>query len=140
MGKSSDWAVPLFDSQQEQQQREATMPWLTYLKSPALWACAVCHFCQNNCFYILLSWLPTYFHDNFPAEKAWVFNLVPCVLMIPGLVVAGWLSNRMLKHWGSSVTRTRKTIESICMLSEAFCLVMIGCTTSYHCALLLSAL
>ena len=33
-------------------------------------ACAFCHFCQNNCFFILLSWLPTYFHDNFPGEDS----------------------------------------------------------------------
>lgn len=27
------------------------------------------HFCENNAFYILLSWLPTYFHENFPDAK-----------------------------------------------------------------------
>ena len=45
------------------------VPWLVYLKHKSLWACIICHFCQNNCFFILLSWLPTYFHDNFPLAK-----------------------------------------------------------------------
>ena len=27
------------------------------------------HFCENNAFFILLSWLPTYFHENFPDAK-----------------------------------------------------------------------
>ena len=140
---SSDWA-PLLGSASDNRDN---MPWLTYLKSPALWyvtmvfrsilksfnsaicffsrACAICHFCQNNCFYILLSWLPTYFHDNFPGEKAWVFNVVPWLLMVPGLLVAGFVSNHLLKR-GLSVASTRKIIESICMLTEAFSLIMIG--------------
>jgi len=140
----SDWgeggAEPLLHRNNAANQNSDVMPWLTYLQSPALWACAVCHYCQNNCFYILMSWLPTYFHDNFPSEKPWVFNLVPWVLMIPGLVVAGSLSNRMIKRWGVSVAVTRKSLESVCMLSEAFCLILIGKTRSYESALMLCML
>ena len=29
----------------------------------------VAHFCENNAFYILLSWMPTYFHENFPTAR-----------------------------------------------------------------------
>ena len=88
-------------------------------------ACVVCHFCQNNCFFILLSWLPTYFHDNFPEAKSWIFNVVPWLLMVPGIGVAGLLTNRLIKR-GYSVSSARKISESICMLTEAVCLVSIG--------------
>lgn len=27
------------------------------------------HFCENNAFFILLSWMPTYFHESFPTAK-----------------------------------------------------------------------
>lgn len=32
-------------------------------------SCVIGHACQNNCFFLLLSWLPTYFHDTFPDAK-----------------------------------------------------------------------
>ena len=76
------------------QNGDGRVPWLAYLKSRSLWACVICHFCQNNCFFILLSWLPTYFHDNFPDAKSWIFNVVPWLLMVPGIGVAGYVTNK----------------------------------------------
>ena len=101
------------------------VPWLTYLTSPALWACIFCHFCQNNCFFILLSWLPTYFHDNFPEAKSWIFNVVPWLLMVPGIGLASLVSN-YFHHKGYSTGATRKICEAICMGTEALCLISIG--------------
>ena len=101
------------------------VPWLTYLMAPSLWACIVCHFCQNNCFFILLSWLPTYFHDNFPEAKSWIFNVVPWLLMVPGIFLASLVSKK-LSQKGYSVGSTRKICEAICMGTEALCLVSIG--------------
>ena len=37
------------------------------------------HFCENNAFFILLSWLPTYFHENFPDAKV---ILVQCLMLV----------------------------------------------------------
>ena len=88
-------------------------------------ACVFCHFCQNNCFFILLSWLPTYFHDNFPEAKSGIFNVVPWILMVPGIGVAALITKKLSRN-GHSVTSSRKIIESICLLTEAFCLVCIG--------------
>jgi len=88
-------------------------------------ACIVCHFCQNNCFFILLSWLPTYFHDNFPSAPSWIFNVVPWLFMTPGIVGASAFSSRLLAS-GFNVGKTRKVAEGICMVGEALCLVLIG--------------
>ena len=87
----------------------------------------MCHFCQNNCFFILLSWLPTYFHDNFPGAQSWIFNVVPWILMVPGIAFASYVVNKMLVR-GYSVGQTRKTAEAICMGTEACCLLLIGKT------------
>lgn len=105
-----------------------SVPWLAYLKSTALWACVFCHFCQNNCFFILLSWLPTYFHDNFPEAKSWVFNVVPWLLMVPGIGVASWVTNKLIDR-GFSIGTTRKILEAACMGTEALCLILIGILT-----------
>ncbi|XP_059089900.1 voltage-gated purine nucleotide uniporter SLC17A9-like isoform X2 [Tigriopus californicus] len=104
---------------------KSNVPWLKYLRHPSLWACIVCHFCQNNCFFILLSWLPTYFHDNFPEAKSSIFNVVPWLLMVPGIVCSSLLSNRLI-HSGYSVGQTRKIVEAVALLTEAVCLVLIG--------------
>jgi ACS family sodium-dependent inorganic phosphate cotransporter-like MFS transporter 9 len=88
-------------------------------------ACTTAHFCQNNCFFILLSWLPTYFHDNFPDAKSWIFNVVPWVLAIPGIAAANYLTNRLLVR-GYHVGTARKTMETICLGTEAVSLLLIG--------------
>ena len=72
-----------------------------------------------------MSWLPTYFHDNFPEAKSGIFNVVPWILMVPGIGVAALITKKLSRN-GHSVTSSRKIIESICLLTEAFCLVCIG--------------
>lgn len=46
-----------------------SVPWLKLFGKASFWACVLAHACQNNCFFVLLSWLPTYFHDGFPQAK-----------------------------------------------------------------------
>ena len=50
---------------------QASVPWLKLFGKSSFWACVITHACQNNCFYVLLSWLPTYFHDGFPQGKVY---------------------------------------------------------------------
>jgi len=69
--------------------------------------------------------MPTYFHDNFPQAQSWIFNVIPWMLMIPGVIIAGWFSNRLI-HKGYTVGQTRKICESLCGCTEAFCLICIG--------------
>lgn len=48
---------------------EKSVPWLRLFGRASFWAMVITHACQNNCFFVLLSWLPTYFHDGFPHAK-----------------------------------------------------------------------
>lgn len=45
------------------------VPWLKFFKRSSFWACVLTHACEMNCFFVLLSWLPTYFHENYPNAK-----------------------------------------------------------------------
>lgn len=45
------------------------VPWLNLFSKASFWACVLAHACEMNCFFVLLSWLPTYFHENFPQAK-----------------------------------------------------------------------
>lgn len=45
------------------------VPWLQIFQRSSFWSMVIAHACQNNCFFVLLSWLPTYFHEGFPQAK-----------------------------------------------------------------------
>ena len=54
-----------------------------------------------------------------------VFNVVPWLSTIPGIVAGGLLTKR-LQSDGYTVSHTRKIVESVCMITEAVCLLLIG--------------
>ena len=56
----------------------------------------VAHVCQNNAYYILLTWLPTYFQENYPGSKGWIFNVVPWLISMPSTIFAGWLADKLI--------------------------------------------
>lgn len=111
------------------------VPWIKLFQRLEFWSCVIGHACQNNCFFLLLSWLPTYFHDTFPDAKGWVVNMVPWLFCIPSTFLGKWLSEKLITQ-GHSVTNTRKIIEVICLGSQALGLVLIAQITNYYWALL----
>lgn len=46
-----------------------SVPWMEFLNKPSFWSLIIAHVCQNNAYYILLTWLPTYFQENYPGSK-----------------------------------------------------------------------
>ncbi|XP_014477312.1 PREDICTED: solute carrier family 17 member 9 [Dinoponera quadriceps] len=94
-----------------------SLPWLKLLSKPPFWSCVIGHACQNNCFFVLLSWMPTYFHDTFPEVKGWVVNMVPWLSLLPCTFLGKALSERIIMS-GYSVTTTRKIIQTICFVTE----------------------
>ncbi|XP_041356795.1 solute carrier family 17 member 9-like [Gigantopelta aegis] len=115
------------------------VPWLTLFTKAAFWSLLVAHFCENNAFYILLSWMPTYFHENFPTARAWVFNVVPWVVTIPSSIFSGYLADKMISK-GYSTTFVRKFMQSIALYGTATFLVLISYTSSYEGSLTCMAL
>ncbi|KAK6180103.1 hypothetical protein SNE40_012312 [Patella caerulea] len=109
---------------------QPAVPWVSLFTKPAFWSIIVGHFCENNAFYILLSWLPTYFHENFPHARGWVFNVVPWIVTIPSSIFSGWLADKLITK-GYSVTFVRKLMESVALLGTSFFLVFISYTTTY---------
>uniref|UniRef100_X2ATU3 Major facilitator superfamily (MFS) profile domain-containing protein n=1 Tax=Capitella teleta TaxID=283909 RepID=X2ATU3_CAPTE len=110
------------------------VPWGILFTKPAFWAVVIGHFCNNNAYFILLSWLPTYFEENFPDEKGWVFNVVPWLVAIPMQWFAGWAADHLLSK-GLSTTFVRKLMQSISFGGVSFFLFMISYTSSYGGAL-----
>jgi MFS transporter, ACS family, solute carrier family 17 (sodium-dependent inorganic phosphate cotransporter), member 9 len=91
------------------------VPWMEFLNKPSFWSLIIAHVCQNNAYYILLTWLPTYFQENYPGSKVnitfyfifqtkhydlflkgWIFNVVPWLISMPSTIFAGWLADKLI--------------------------------------------
>lgn len=101
------------------------VPWKLLFQKPAFWSCVIAHACQNNCFFMLLSWLPTYFHDTYPDAKGWLVNMIPWLFTVPITFFGKWLSEHFISR-GFTVTSTRKIVEALCLLTEALGLIALG--------------
>lgn len=113
---------------------EESVPWLKLFGQPSFWACVLAHACQNNCFFVLLSWLPTYFHDGFPQAKGWVVNMVPWLAVLPVTMLARWLTDYLIgRKW--TLTRVRKVIQSCCFLGQNLALLCMCHTHDFTTAL-----
>ncbi|XP_074653726.1 voltage-gated purine nucleotide uniporter SLC17A9-like [Tubulanus polymorphus] len=110
--------------------QKPALPWCKLLSSPAFWSIVIGHMCETNCFFILLSWLPTYFHDTFPEAKGWVFNVVPWLVSIPCSISSGLIADKLIAK-GYSVGRVRKLMECIALLGSALSLVLISWSDNY---------
>ncbi|XP_075727681.1 major facilitator superfamily transporter 18 isoform X1 [Rhipicephalus microplus] len=102
----------------------AKVPWFTYFRSPSFWVILLAHFTENNSYFILISWLPTYFHERFPDAKMWVFNMVPWI-MIPICSIGGGTVSDHLIRKGQPITKVRKLSEALCQLSKALLLPLV---------------
>lgn len=100
------------------------VPWLKILSSIRVWACLIAQACEMNCFFVLLSWLPTYFNENFPHKKSYLVNMLPWCLIPPTTFIAKCITDR-LKAKKYRLTNIRKLVQSICFLVQNVALLMV---------------
>uniref|UniRef100_D3TNQ1 RNA polymerase II elongator complex subunit ELP3 n=1 Tax=Glossina morsitans morsitans TaxID=37546 RepID=D3TNQ1_GLOMM len=111
------------------------VPWLRYFSRLSFWACVLTHACEMNCFFVLLSWLPTYFHDGFPHAKGWVVNMIPWLSLPPSTFFAKYLTGRLLaRDWSTSTVR--KIIQSCCFAAQNLALFTMSRTSDFYTALI----
>lgn len=101
------------------------VPWLRYFGRLSFWACVLTHACEMNCNFILLSWLPTYFHDLYPHAKGWVVNMVPWLALLPSTFLAKYLTGILLAKEYQTTT-VRKIIQSCCFLTQIIALFILS--------------
>lgn len=117
---------------------QPAVPWKDILSKASFWSLIVAHVCQNNAYYILLTWLPTYFQENYPGSKGWIFNVVPWLISMPSTIFAGWLADKMIAK-RFSVTVVRKFIVFVSLVGSGFFLVCISYTNTYESSLFMMA-
>ena len=112
-------------------------PWGKLLRSKAVWAIIIAHFCNNWSLYVLLSWLPTFVNKGLGVDYAAVglFTMVPHIASFFFLNIAGNVADRLIKR-GMDVTKVRKLMQSIGFGGIATALLIVGEVESAYVAIL----
>lgn len=113
----------------------SVVPWLRFLSCRRLWACVIAQACEMNCLFVLLSWLPTFFNDNFPHQKTYLVNFLPWSLVPPSTIIAKFLTENLLakKYKLGSV---RKIVQSICFIGQCLALWIVMHTKNFTVSLI----
>ncbi|GLT81690.1 hypothetical protein SLE2022_001260 [Rubroshorea leprosula] len=104
-----------------------TIPWRLILSKPPVWALIVSHFCHNWGTFILLTWMPTYYHQvlKFNLTESGLFAVLPWLTMAFSANMGGWIADTLVSK-GLSVTRVRKIMQTIGFLGPAFFLTQLS--------------
>ncbi|CAI5478403.1 unnamed protein product [Closterium sp. Yama58-4] len=111
--------------------RLSTIPWKVLLSKAPVWAIIISHFCHNWGVFILLTWMPTYYHDvlGFNLTESGLFAVLPWLTMAIASNVGGWIADTLIAR-GLSVTLVRKVMQSIGFLGPAICLSLLSTVKS----------
>ncbi|XP_078228217.1 voltage-gated purine nucleotide uniporter SLC17A9 isoform X2 [Callithrix jacchus] len=93
--------------------RHNRVPWRRLFQKPAVWAAVFSQLSAACSFFVLLSWLPTFFKETFPDAKGWIFNVVPWLVAIPASVFSGCLSDHLINQGYRAIT-VRKLMQCLC--------------------------
>lgn len=101
-------------------------PIMFFLRSRAVWAIIVAHFCNNWTLYVILSWLPKYVNDGLgvPFAAIGIIAMLPHVTSFLCLNIMGTVADRLITR-GLSVTFVRKLMQTIAFGGLAVCLLLI---------------
>lgn len=106
---------------------EPLPPFRRFLRSRAVWAIIVAHFCNNWSLYIMISWLPTFVSEGLGVDFAAVggMAMIPHVASFLFINVAGQVADRMLAG-GTPVVRVRRRMQTIGCFGTAVSLLIVG--------------
>ena len=102
------------------------VPWKFLLSHSAVWALIINHFCSNWVLYMLLAWLPSYFHGalGFDLVDAGLLSAAPWLSMFVFGNLGGLLADKMITG-GMDLTRVRKIMQLAGLLGAAACMLSV---------------
>lgn len=116
-------------------------PWGRLLRSPAVWAIIVAHFCSNWGTYVLLAWMPTYVNKglNIDFNTVGIYAMVPYIAAFLFFNVAGNLADKLaLRGW--EVIRIRRFMQVIGFGGPAVILMLVGYVSNAEAAIAMMTL
>ena len=114
------------------------IPWRRLLRSSAVWAVIINHFCSNWALYVLLAWLPSYFKTTFNVSltNAGLLSAAPWAVYFVGGNAGGWIADTMIAR-GHSVTFVRKLMQVGSLVASGTFLLLLQAAHSPAPAMLL---
>lgn len=102
------------------------VPWKFLLSHPAVWALITNHFCSNWVLYMLLAWLPSYFHGalGFNLVEAGLLSAAPWLSMFVFGNLGGLVADKMITG-GMDLTLVRKIMQLTGLLGAAACMLSV---------------
>jgi MFS transporter, ACS family, solute carrier family 17 (sodium-dependent inorganic phosphate cotransporter), other len=102
------------------------VPWGVLFRKAPVWALVYNHFVSNWAFYVLLSWLPSYFKtvQGVSLMSAGFYSAVPWVTMFVTANLAGWFADGLIKR-GFNTTRVRKFMQTLGLVGSAAFLLLV---------------
>ena len=102
------------------------VPWKFLLSHSAVWALIINHFCSNWVLYMLLAWLPSYFHGalGFDLVDAGLLSAAPWLSMFVFGNLGGLVADKM-NSGGMDLTRVRKIMQLAGLLGAAACMLSV---------------
>jgi MFS transporter, ACS family, solute carrier family 17 (sodium-dependent inorganic phosphate cotransporter), other len=102
------------------------IPWGKLVRSSAVWAIVVAHFCNNWSHYVFLAWLPSYFKTTFNVSiaNAGLLSAAPWLASFLMANVAGHWADYLLRS-GRSATFVRKLMQTIAFGGTAIFLLQL---------------
>ena len=115
------------ESSAETSEQAPEIPWRKLLTCAPVWAIIINHFCNNWGFYVLLTWLPSYFAGELGIElgTVWIYVAPPWITLFVMTNVSGWIGDSLFKY-GLSTTAVRKFMQTVGMLGPALFLLFVS--------------
>ncbi len=106
---------------------QSAPPMIELLKSRAIQAIMVAHFCNNWSLFLLLTWLPTFINKGLGVDYSSIgyFTMVPFIVSFLSLNIAGGIADRMIKS-GMAVIKVRKIMQTISLGGMAAAMMVVG--------------
>ncbi len=103
------------------------IPWKMILSKVQVWALIINHFCVSWCYFLFLTWLPTYLikAHGFSIKEMGIYSMIPYLVTVIGSNGTGWLADYFIKRTGN-ITLIRKVIHTISILSASIFLILLA--------------
>ncbi len=105
----------------------AATPWRVLLSSPLVLSFIAAHVCHNWALYVLLSWLPSYFHDHLGLTllQAGLYSALPWGANFLVLIGAGALGDALIAR-GAHALGVRRMLAALGLLLTALCFLSLA--------------
>jgi MFS transporter, ACS family, solute carrier family 17 (sodium-dependent inorganic phosphate cotransporter), other len=102
----------------------APMPWRRLLHSPLVLSFIAAHFCHNWALYVLISWLPSYFHEHLglSVQQSGWYSALPWLANFLALLVGGGVADAAVTR-AAGPLGVRRALAATGLGGAALCLL-----------------